>query len=112
MIKVVSDKGTPELLLTHTENISVGGVCVTLRKEMERFTSVEAEIDLLDGSNHVRVKGKVVWVVRRKQTESIKPMFYDIGVEFVGMPEVDKKRLQVAIDYLVKNGAKVLKPFY
>ena len=91
----------PEVILTHTENIGVGGVCVIVKKNFQLFSPVELEIDLMDTGNHLKCQGKVVWVIRRKLTETTKPLFYDLGIEFSGMPEAEHKRLGEIVHRLV-----------
>ncbi len=112
MIKLVSKQKDVPTFLTHTENIGIGGVSVTVKKEVKLFTDVELEIDLLDAQDHIKTIGKVVWVVRRKSDESIKPLFYDVGIEFVSLPAKQKEHLKDTIDRVVKNGATVLKMTY
>ena len=93
--------GEPDVILTHTENIGVGGVCAVVKKNIHLFSPVELEIDLLDAENHIKCQGKVVWSVRRKLAETSKPLFYDLGVEFLGMPEGEHKRLEEIVQRLV-----------
>jgi c-di-GMP-binding flagellar brake protein YcgR len=112
LIKISTKEDDMEMLLTHTENIGTGGVCVIVKKEIKLFTDVEVEIDLLDTDDHIKTSGKIVWVVRRKAIESLKPMFYDIGVEFSHMSNRHKEHLKVTIDRVIKNGATVLKDTY
>ncbi|MBF0484597.1 MAG: PilZ domain-containing protein [Candidatus Omnitrophica bacterium] len=88
-----------DVILTHTENVGVGGICVILKKEVPLFTEVELELDLLDLGNNIRCKGKVVWMVQRSSKEAKKPLFYDIGVEFESVDEGEYQRL----DSLVKK---------
>ena len=89
-----------DTILTHTENIGVGGICVILKKSLKLFTPVEVELDLLDLGNHIKCKGKVVWNVKRKTTENKKPLFYDIGIEFEKLDDAENKRVQQIIDKL------------
>lgn len=91
----------PEVILTHTENIGVGGVCVIVKKNFQLFSSVELEIDLLDVGNHLKCGGKIVWSIRRKLTETNKPAFYDLGIEFLEMPAAELKRLEEIVQRLV-----------
>ena len=109
LIKLVSKEGGVRALLTHTENVGIGGVCATVKGEVKLFTDVQIEIDLMDAEDHIQAAGKVVWVVRRKSMEDVKPMFYDIGVEFTKLSEQQKKHLNQTIDRIIKNGATVLK---
>lgn len=111
LIKVSSKGGGKEIILTHTQNIGVGGAGVMVKKEFKLFADVELEIDLLDELDHIKTNGKIVWVVRRKATEEIKPMFYDIGIEFVSLPDRQQGHLQTVIDKLILKSAPILKPY-
>ncbi len=109
LVKVISSEAGP--ILTHTENIGMGGLSVTVKNEIKLFTSVELEIDLLDIDEHIRPKGKIVWNVRRKAIEEVKPMFYDLGIEFTELAKKDHDRLRENLDMLIKRGTQLSKPF-
>ncbi|MBF0122745.1 MAG: PilZ domain-containing protein [Candidatus Omnitrophica bacterium] len=106
MVKVIHSGKGEGPVLTHTENIASGGMCVILRKAMDLFSSVDVEIDLLDGEVPISCAGKVVWSVRRKAIEKEKPSFYDIGIEFVDMKDDARKRIERAIAHLVRSSHK------
>ena len=111
MVKIISSDGVQEGILTHTENIGQGGLCVTLKSGINLFTPVEMEIDLLDLDEHIKPKGKIVWNVRRKSIEKIKPMFYDVGVEFTEISKKDQDRLRENLRILIDKGAQLTKPY-
>ncbi|OGX36287.1 MAG: hypothetical protein A3C36_03085 [Omnitrophica WOR_2 bacterium RIFCSPHIGHO2_02_FULL_52_10] len=90
-------------ILTHTDNIGVGGVCVILKQDLKMFSPVELELDLLDLGDHIRCNGKVVWNIRHQNEGGEKPNFYDIGIEFVDISGQDRSRLEHIINRLVKN---------
>jgi Tfp pilus assembly protein PilZ len=92
----------PEAMLTHTENIGVGGVCVTLERDLKMFTPVELEIDLLDTQKHIKCEGKIVWVVKRRDDAITKPSFFDTGIEFVNLAKDDEKRIEVIVQRLMR----------
>jgi len=98
---IVRDNGKKEkdIILTHTENVGVGGVCVILKRNIEMFEPVEVELDLLDLESHIKCDGKIVWNVKRKMDEKKKPLFFDVGIEFVNI----KSRDQVRIEDIVKR---------
>ena len=102
---VIRTQGTEasKYMLTHTENVGIGGVCVTLKQSIKMFCPVELEVDLMDFQEHIKCKGKIVWCVRRKGEEKIKPLFYDIGVEFVDLSSQDLERVQEALALIQKN---------
>ena len=93
-----------DVLLTHTENLSIGGVRVILKDGVELNVIVEIEIDLMDTGDHFCCKGKVVWSQKRKNTDLLKPNFFDIGVQFFDVPEADQKRLDKIVGHHVKQG--------
>lgn len=90
-------------ILTHTDNIGVGGVCVILKQDLKMFSPVELELDLLDLGDHIRCNGKVVWNIRHQNEDGKKPNFYDIGIEFTDITTHDRTRLEQIISRLVKN---------
>lgn len=90
----------PEAMLTHTENLGIGGICVILKKNLGLFAPVELEIDLMDTQTHIKCSGKIVWVVKRKDTEEKKPSFFDTGIEFVGIHKDDSKRIASIVERL------------
>ena len=112
LIRIAVNGEEIEALLTHTENVGIGGVCIIIKKEIKLFTEVELEVDLLDALEHIRTMGKVVWVVRRKAVEEVKPMFYDIGIEFSNISAKHKEHLKETLDKIIKNGATILKETY
>lgn len=90
-------------ILTHTDNVGVGGVCVILKQDLKMFSPVELELDLLDLGDHIRCNGKVVWNIRHQNEDGKKPNFYDIGIEFTDISTQDRARLEHIINRLVKN---------
>jgi len=111
MVKVISSDGLLQQILTHTENIGQGGLCVTLKNEIKLFTPVELEVDLLGIDEHIYPKGKVVWNVRRKSVEKIKPMFYDIGIEFTEISKRGQDCLRKTLQLLIDKGTPLSKPY-
>jgi len=91
------------VILTHTDNVGIGGVCVVLKRNVKMFSEVELELDLLDLGEYICCNGKVVWNVQRQSEVSEKPLFFDIGVEFINIAEEDRKRLERIVERLVKN---------
>ncbi len=96
-----------EVILTHTENLGVGGVCVVLKQNVKMFCPVEVELDLLDLGNHIKCPGKVVWNVRRKMEDNQKPLYYDIGIEFNDLNKNERDRLEVVVTKCIKAGTEV-----
>ena len=103
LVTVRQNQETHDVILTHTENIGVGGVCVILKKSLKMFTPTDLEIDLLDGNEHIKCKGKIVWSIRRKSDEPVKPFFYDVGIEFVDIQQHDHARIQKTLQRVLKK---------
>ncbi len=103
MITLRREAGEPDVILTHTENIGIGGICVTLNRPLRIFSLVDLEIDLLDLGDHLQCCGKVVWTIQRKAEEKRKPLFYDTGIEFLQIEGADRQRLDNVIRRLLKQ---------
>ncbi|MBF0122746.1 MAG: PilZ domain-containing protein [Candidatus Omnitrophica bacterium] len=93
-------------ILTHTEDISIGGVGVCIPDELELFEAIMIELDLIDGETPVSCHGKVMWVVQHKSSESTKKPFFDTGIEFITMDEGCRARLEKVVNY-VTTGQKI-----
>jgi len=96
-----------EVILSHTENIGIGGVCIILKKNVKMFTLVELELDLLDMGEHIKCKGKVVWNVQRKNDAKKKPAFYDVGIEFDSLTDSETQRVEDVVIRLVRHDREV-----
>lgn len=105
-----NEAGGKDIILTHTENIGIGGVCLILKQNIKMFTVVDLELDLLDLGNHIKCQGKVVWNVLREPDAKNKPMFYDIGLEFVDVKDEEQHRLERIIQRLAKNIEETTSP--
>jgi len=103
LVVVDSQNAESDVLLTHTENIGIGGVCVILKQNVKMFSTVKVELDLLDLGDHIKSVGKVVWNIQRKGNEKKKPLFYDIGIEFESVSKKDQSRLDEVVKRLVKH---------
>ena len=102
LIIIRNEDDKEDVVLTHTENIGVGGVCVNLTRKLNMFSNVFVEIDLLDLEKHIQYKGQVVWNVRGKAKED-GPFYYNIGIEFNTLGKDDKERLNRVVKRLLKN---------
>jgi len=99
------DDNNNDTVLTHTDNVGVGGVCIALKQSIKMFSVVEIELDLLDLGDHIRCTGKVVWNVEKKNDDKKKPRVFDVGIEFADLKKEDKIRLQEVITRMAKDGA-------
>ncbi|HNV23557.1 MAG TPA: PilZ domain-containing protein [Candidatus Omnitrophota bacterium] len=95
-----------DVVLTHTENIGIGGVCVVLKNALKMFSEIEIQLNLLDMEDPIKCRGKVVWCVQRQRTAAKKPLFFDIGIEYIDIDDISRRRLDCVVKALVKNGDK------
>lgn len=98
----VKRRGGSFVFHSRTENISVGGVCVILEKELLKYTPVELELMLPDDFPPVKCQGTVIWSIRRAEYLSKKPSQYDTGIEFVGLFDEDKGRIEHIVNELLE----------
>ena len=103
LVTIRDGQETSDTMLTHTENVGIGGVCVILKKYIKIFCPIDIELDLMDMGDHIQCQGRVVWNVQRKADAPAKPLFYDIGIEFQNISQQDIKRIEVVVKQLVKN---------
>ena len=107
LVVIRNSQEEKDVILTHTENVGIGGVCVILKKNVKIFTPVELELDLLDLGQHIKCKGRVVWNIQRKGEEKKKPLFYDLGIEFDNLDKKEHERLQEIVSRLAQDEANL-----
>lgn len=96
-----------DVILCHTENLSTHGISIILKQNINIGSEVDIELDLLDLGNHIKCKGKVCWSRQRKHDAKKKPLFYDMGIEFLNMEPEFLERLDVIVKRLVQNVGEV-----
>jgi len=101
---IVVHRRHKEKLSTFTENIGLGGVCVVLSKELDKFSEAELLIYLEDGQMPLDCVGRIVWVVRREFAEPNKAIEYDTGIEFLQLKDNDKLRVERIVQECLKQG--------
>ena len=92
-----------ETMLCHTENLGMGGICIILKQPVKIFSEVELELDLQDLKEHIKCRGKIVWNVQRKSNEANKPLYFDLGIEFIDLNPDYQNRIKAAIAKLVNK---------
>jgi len=77
-----------------------------IKKSLELFSPVSIEIDLLDSEDVIACKGRTIWAIRRKATETVKPSYYDTGFEYVDIKEADRQRIDRTVEHFLKSQLK------
>lgn len=88
-----------EMITTKTQNIGVGGVCVILKRELEKLSQVKLRLILDETVPPIECDAKVVWMIPGKELSSGK-MHYDTGLEFTNLDSKDRDRIQSFIQKL------------
>jgi len=97
-------KDSAKTILTNTENLGAGGICVIVKEDLGLFQGVDLELDLRDGKNaNIKCSGTVVWVVRKKDPKEKDVIRYDTGIEFVDVKEIDKDRISKVVENQLKK---------
>ena len=100
LIKLRKDTPPEQAILTHTEDISLGGVSVIVRQKIELMTEISLELDLMDTSPTIALKGTVNRVEEIPFAQEGKPPRYAIGIRFIDLPDEERHRIQRIIDHL------------
>ncbi|MDD5218684.1 MAG: PilZ domain-containing protein [Candidatus Omnitrophica bacterium] len=83
-------------LITKTENVGVGGVCIIQDQPLERFSRCRIRLELDQNTPSIECEGKVCWIIP-KRTPLTQSKQFDTGIEFVGLSDQEKDRLKVFI---------------
>ena len=95
-VVTIRQAGESTAIAAITENIGLGGICILLEKGLDIFSPVELDLNLEDGKGPLKVRGTIVWVVRRRELR--KGPSFDTGVEFAELLAEDKARLEALLD--------------
>jgi len=93
---VVFKKGGRDRFNTRTENIGLGGVCVSLDRELNKFSLVELALYLEDSQVPIECDARIVWVVKNEHK-------FDTGIEFLNIKEKDLIRVGRIVEECLKE---------
>ena len=102
----IGQKPNQKTVVTKTENIGVGGVCVIQNLLSERFNFCHIKLVLEKNKEFIECQGKVCWLIPCKNPKQEAGSFYDTGVEFINLPSRDQNRLDQFIQSKMKQGFK------
>ena len=91
-ITILAD-GRSSPIVTLTENLGVGGVCVILDQPLDRFSKCRVRLDLDDKLPEIECNGKVVWNVKTTETKGHR-LYFDTGIEFENLEPPVSERLR------------------
>ncbi len=101
LITIFKNTFPKQAILTHTRNVSVGGVHVIIRERIEVSTEVDLELDLKDMLPTILSKGTISWVEKIPSGREGKPAHYDTGIHFIGLKDEGKERIRKIVERLL-----------
>ena len=81
---LIHSQTQPRPISTMTENVGIGGLCVILDRELDRFEKCRVRLELKSPYRPIGCLGQIVWTVPTRQVKSRKFRF-DTGIEFLDL---------------------------
>ena len=97
--KIIVYPPCEHVIISHTEDISAGGVRVIISDNLDISSLVGLEIYLKE--KPIACKGRVVWVVEKANSASDKSSMFDTGIEFYEINEKDKETIGKLVETIV-----------
>jgi hypothetical protein len=94
---------TSKTILTHTENLGAGGICVLIKEDLGLFQGTDLEILLDDNKSPMKCGGTVVWIVKKGEPKQKSSYLYDTGIEFIDIRPEDRDRITAVVDMILKK---------
>jgi Tfp pilus assembly protein PilZ len=99
-------QGSPQdyIFHTYTENISEGGIKITLEREINIGSVIMLELFITDKESlPVKCKGVIRWV-KKVNPEGTRPDLFTMGIQLADLTNrVDRKLLGEVISYYLNN---------
>lgn len=87
-------KGINNPKVAMTNDISTGGICITIKEKLSPNCTIDLEIEPEKSSTPILAKGQIVWVKETaKQKNAGDIRYFNIGVEFREILPKEKERL-------------------
>lgn len=77
-------------LISVSENIGQGGICLILNEQIEKNTEIELRFYLPEFKELIACEGRVVW---QNEVAKDDKKYYYTGVEFIDIEEQDKLKI-------------------
>jgi len=85
----------------YTEDISAGGVKVTVHREFKVSSLVDLEVYVK--LRPIVCKGKIIWINRRESEFLEGEIFFDIGMEFQGLKPEEEEAIKERLDRIMQD---------
>ncbi|MCP4653366.1 MAG: PilZ domain-containing protein [Candidatus Omnitrophica bacterium] len=84
------------LLVSHTENLSEGGMRVVLEEKLSPYTMVGIEV-FFEKNKPIKCKGKIAWVKEMVNPIAKTPTMFETGIKFIELNDCDKEYIKKLI---------------
>ena len=88
-------------IVSHTENIGVGGIRVVIDENLSISSFVGLEV--LINEARIICKGRIVWVVEKSGPKNSESNIWDTGIEFYEIVEKDKKIINSFVNTIISG---------
>ena len=96
-------------VVTLTENLGIGGVCIILDHPLDRFSKCMMRLELGEKINTIECNARVVWSVPTQGAKAGRRQ-YDTGLEFTGLEPETAEQVRKFVEAEVKKSpSSVLK---
>lgn len=85
----------------YAENISAGGVRVTIREELPVSSLIDLEVYVK--LKPVACKGKIIWINKRESEFLEGEIFFDVGLKFQGLKPEEEEAFRERLDRIMSN---------
>lgn len=90
---VINPAAGDSSIMTKTENVGLGGVCVIQNQPLERFSQCQVRLELDKSLPAIECHGKICWIIPSRKPLSQENRF-DTGIEFLDLKDEDRDRLR------------------
>jgi len=101
-IKIISKKN---ILVSHTENISKGGIRVILEEKLNYFEIVSLEL-FFKKDEPIKCEGRIAWVIEKMNPLEGQPIMFDTGIAFKGLSGSDREYIKNLVDMILSIKSK------
>ncbi|MBN1794778.1 MAG: PilZ domain-containing protein [Candidatus Omnitrophica bacterium] len=103
-VEISTTEGAPGPFMTcEPENVSVGGLCVRLDRELKLFTGVHLRLFIDNETPPIECKGKINWTMALASEHPFPPYVYETGIEFVHLNERHRKLIMKKVDSILNR---------
>jgi c-di-GMP-binding flagellar brake protein YcgR len=103
LITIRKGISTPQSILTHTEDISIGGVRVIIRKRLGLMAEVDLELDLMDTLSTIRSRAIISWIAETPSGRQDASLNYDTGIKFIDIEDEYRRRIQKIVNHILSR---------